>query len=304
MKIRKIVAPLLSLAMYIVIILIFATTFSLVFDAGWYFWVITIAGVAIMVLTNIIWFPNGADKGTQVVKVKNNGAIYNHRANYIVENQMFKKLDEFCEYKNIEFEKKCIRDKLATVSLDYSVYEKFKKYHDEKKQLEENEQKEKDEFFKYYESLTKKQRKILVSLVEKGVKFEKLTPNSITIGRNTKKRLVAHNKETGFKALLITGKAFWGIAVACFTTFLCFGDEFSLTTEQGIQIAMWGYSILHNIYSAYTNGYKSVVVYRNQYFIDQSVICAEFFEYAGVSMEEADKGLVLEEEETKEIKGE
>lgn len=303
MKIRKIVAPLLSLAMYIVIILIFATTFSLVFDTGWYFWVITVAGILIMVLTNLIWFPNGADKGASLTKVKNNSAIYNHRANFIVENQMFKKLDDFCDKKNADFEVKLIKDKLSTVSLDYAVYERFKFYHDTKKEFEGDELKEKQEFEKYIEDLTKKQRKILNNIVEKGVKFEKLTPSSITIGRNIRKRLVAKNKEGGFKALLITGKAFWGILVACFTTFICFGDKFSLTTEQGIQIAMWGYSILHNIYSAYTNGYKSVAIYRNQYFIDQSVICAEFFEFAGVSMEEADKGLVLEEETT-EIKGE
>lgn len=273
-------SPLLTLLMYVGIVLILATTLSFVFKVDQYFWTMTAIGVIIMVITNLIWIPTGVDKGAEAEKVKKNTAIYNNRANYIVNNQMFTLVKEFCDYKNAQFKKELITALLASVTLDYWVYEYYVA-HD----LEEGQATKLESAIR---KATPKQIKMLERLKTKEVSFEKLQPKHITIGKTGKAKNVPQNREKTYKNVLLAGKFIWGIAMGCFAAFIVIYPSGGFGMAQIIQIIVWGFSIAYNIYAAITAGYKSVTVYRNDFMIEQAELCAEFFSFIGINVKEVD----------------
>jgi len=287
--IRELVSTALTLLLCVAIGFILATVFTFVFQINDYFWTITLVGIAVMIITNRIWLPTGIEKGLAEKKIINNTKIYNNRADYIATNQKFMELEAFCKYKNEKQKKDLIIDILAKVTLDYWVYEK---YIDSKSQD--------DNFKSYITKLSVKQIKTLERLKTKEVKFEKLTPKQITIGKSATKGIVPHNKEGMYRNILLIGKIIWGIVLGCFMAFIIISPtEFGIA--QVVQCAVWFFSIIYNVWASIYSGKKSITVYRNNYMIEQAELCAEFFSYIKIPMNEVDKEVTEEQPVNKQV---
>lgn len=285
--IRELVSLGLTLLLCVAIGLTLATVFTFVFQINDYFWTITLVGIFVMVLTNRIWTPTGIEKGLSEAKVMNNTKVYNNRANYIVNNQKFLQVDEFCKYKNEKHKKELIIDILAKVTLDYWVYEKYVSVTPRE-----------EDFKKYIATLSPKQIKVLERLKNKEVRFKKLTSKQITVGKISSKGIVPQNKETFYRNFLLVGKVVWGIVLGCFMAFIIISPtDFGI--GQVVQCAVWFFSIIYNVWAAIYSGKKSITVYRNNYMIEQAELCAEFFSYVKIPMNEVDKEIDKKETEAK-----
>lgn len=290
--IRKVLAPILTALLYIVILVVVVASITFVFDFNneW-FWTTTIISVIIVVLTNLIWLPNGKEKGNKEKKIYTNTKIFNNRANYIVNNQMFKKAEEFCEYKNEKFKELLIKRKLAEHTMDYWAYELY---------VDRNIKKEdKDKLDKYLSTLTKKQIKCLKNLKTKEIKFEKLQPKNLTIGKSFKRSNVPHNYENIYTSTLIASKVIWGFIMGCILTFAIISPDETFGIEQVFKLVIWLFSITYNVYTGLNAGYKSIVVYKNNFMVEQNELCAEFFGYANIKVTEVDN-LIQQDEKTEE----
>jgi hypothetical protein len=59
--------------------------------------------------------------------------------------------------------------------------------------------------------------------------------------------------------------------------------------QETIQVVVWSFTIITNIYTSINSAYKSVYIYRNNYFVEKNDRCAEFFEYNGLDVKIVDK---------------
>lgn len=289
-KIRAFLAPILTILLYAIIILVLATAFSFVFEVDTYFWTTTLIGIVIMVATTFIWLPTGVEKGKSVKKIINNTKIYNGRPNYIVNNQLFDEAEEFSVYKNEMHRKKIITSRLAKHLIKYETYEKYvaeKLNAADKKELEE-----------YLATLTPKQLRLLERLKRRDVKFKKMEPSVLIIGKTSKERIVPKNREGLFKSFNLIAKILWGLMLGAFMAFIVIRRNEDFGISQIVQIVVWSFSIIFNIYSAIITGYNSIVKFRNSYMIEHANLCAEFFAFAGISVEEVDRSIfTLEQQE-------
>lgn len=288
--IRKWLAPILTALMWLIAIMMVAVTFSFVLQDTQYFYTITIWGVIIMLFTNIIWAPTGVEKAEQTAKVHNNTVIFTNRANYIVNNQLFSELRQFCEERNEEYEKELITHKLAKRQLKY---DEFIKYCDLKKlsmQHKKNVQKKEElTLEEYIEQFTKKQIKLLDKLSENGVRFKKLRPDHMTKGHQTNGKLVPFNKEHIYRSFILIGKVVWGLVIGAFMAYIVIKGKSKFGIAELFQILIWTCSIITNIFTSIRNAYKSVFVYRNNYLVDKNDRCAEFFKFIEKQVKDIDQ---------------
>lgn len=276
-NIRKWFAPIITALLYVIIVLVMAVTLKMVFKTDEYFWTTSLIGLFLMVSINYLWSPTGVEKGEAVQEVMDNKNIYNARANYIVDNQLMTKAKEFCAVVNDNEKKEYIKTMLSSVTLDLSIYEKYLNY--TKLSKEEKE---------WFKSLSKKQIKMLNRLKNKPIRIKKLKVEHLIFGRKTRKSIVPVNKENLYLNLTIVGKAIFGFVLGAFMVFIVVSPRDGFGIAQVIQLLFWACSIVYNIFAAINNGYKRVVVFRNDYIVEKATRCAEFFEWAKIPLSQVD----------------
>lgn len=276
--IQRLIPPVISLTIFVVVALLMSCVPSIQFHIDEYFWAGLIGSPIAVMLTYVVWIPTGEEKALQEQKVINGQKAYNTYANYIIQHQMFDKLKEFCDYKNEELRVEIIKDMLSTLSLNYDFYLLYCNY--------ERTSEEQKKFDNIMKNLSKQQILLLERLKKRGVKFEKLEPKNITIGKVTKHQIVNHNNENKFRYSKAIMKSTWGVAATCFTYFVTIAPNDSFGIAQITMIIMWFFTFLLSIYSAIRTGYTSIAVHRHNYNINQAELCAEFLAYAGINKEE------------------
>lgn len=286
-RIRQILTPIITVLMWVAVVVLTTLTVNLVFGHDENVWVISIISTLLMTLTTLLWMPTGIDLGEKVVKVHNNTVIYDNRANYIVDNQMFKKADEFCEFKNEQFEKKLKVKKLAKCLIAYDDFEKFEKLY--KKNIAVNcAKKDKEEFENFKQTFSEKQIKLMEKLAKNGVSFAKLTTDDLIKFHDTKGRLKPKNTEKTTRGIRLIAKIIWGVLLGIITVGLMVSAN-AFGWEQVLQLLLWTVSILSNIFTSIWTSYRSVTVNRNNYLIEKNDRCAEFFAYCELKVTEIDK---------------
>lgn len=269
-KIRKWLSPIITLCCYALLVFLMLAEVRRNQDASLeHFITYTCIGAVIMVGVYIVWLPTGRTKGEKQAKVITNGLIYNARANYIVNNQMYKELKEFCKKTNADYKETMLRNKLSTELLTLEDYEKFKK-------------KEYDQ-----EEYTKRQLKLMKRLVNRPLKFKPLMPTQITIGRNKLNGLVPTNKEHLNNGILLFGKVCMSLGMGLIMTYLTLGRK-GFTIDALWKLCSWTFTILFTIYSGIDRGYTSVVIDRNNYLVEENDLCNQFFQFANVSVSGVD----------------
>ena len=197
---------------------------------------------------------------------------------------MFDKLKEFCDYKNRELQKEIITELLSTQVIEYRVYELYIN----KNKTEEEEK----EYQKMWANLTPKQQKLVEKLSTKQVRYEKLVPRNITIGKANKHSIVNHNREGVYKITRLLTKSVWGVFTTCFTYFVVITPNEEFGIPQVVMITMWFFTFLMAIYTAIRTGYKAVAVHQHRYNLEQAELCAEFLKFADKDLSEVDKNVI------------
>ena len=274
-----VIASIVTIAIFVFVAILMCTVVSFQFGGiDEYFYAGTIGSTVAVVLTFVIWMPTGEQKGLEQEKYINGAKAYNIKANYIINNQMFEQLQTFCDKKNKELEKEIITERLSTLVIPYRVYElkvNLDKTEDEQKELE-----------RLWKKLSDKQKKLVEKLCSKGVKFEHLVPENITIGHVAKHSVVNHDNESAYKLTRLLVKSLWGIGTTFFTYFVVIAPNDDFGIPQIVMIIMWFFTFLMAIYTAHITGYKAITVYRHKYNLEQASLCAEFL---------ADNHIVLDE---------
>ena len=285
-RIRQILTPIITALMWVAVIGLTTLTINLVFGHDESIWVITTISTALMTLTTLLWMPTGIEQGEKVVKVHNNMEIYQNRANYIVNNQMFKQAEKFCEYKNEQFERELKVKKLSKVLVAYDDFVKYETLY--KKNLAKNcTKKDAEEFKNLKEQFNEKQLKVMDKIINKGVKFARLTVDDLIKYHDTKGRLKPKNTEQATRGWRLVIKIVWGVMLGIGTVGLIVSaNEFGW--EQALQLVLWTISILANIFTSIWTSYRSVTVNRNNYLIEKNDRCAEFFSYCDLKVADID----------------
>ena len=269
-KIRKCLSPIITICCYALLVFLMLAEVRRNENASLEnFLTYTCIGAVIMVGVYIVWLPTGKEKGEKQPKVIANSLIYNARANYIVNNQKYKELKEFCKKTNEDYKDTMIRNKLSTELLTFEDFEKFK--------------------CKTFtpEDYTKRQLKLMKKLLDKPIKFKPLMPTQITIGRNKLNGLVPTNKEHINNGLMLFGKVVLSLGMGLIMTYLTLGRK-GFTIDALWKLCSWTFTILFTIYSAIDRGYTSVVIDRNNYLVEENDLCNQFFQFISVPTSEAD----------------
>ena len=285
-RIRQILTPIITVLMWVAVIGITTLSINLVFGKDDNVFVISAISTLLMTLTTVLWMPKGIELGENVTKVHNNTVIYQNRANYIVDNQMFKKADEFCAMKNAEFEKQLKTRRLAKFLIAYKDFETYEELY--KKNLAVNCSEEtRNEFADFKKGFSEKQNKVMEKLARKGVNFAHLTTDDLIKFHDTKGRLRPKNTENFIRVFRLAIKIVWGILLGLGTVGLIVtANEFGW--QQALQLVMWSVSILSNIFTSIYTSYRSVTVNRNNYLIEKNDRCAEFFAYCNLKVTDID----------------
>lgn len=278
-RIRRILTPIITVLMWMAVFTLTTLTINLVFGHDENIWLITLISTALMTLTTLLWMPTGIELGEKVAKVHNNTKIYENRANYIVENQMFKEAEQFCEEKNKQFEKELKTKRLAKLLITYNDFEKYENLY--KKQIAKNcLKKDKEEFETFKETFNEKQIKVMEKIITKGINFSHLTVDDLIKFHDTKGRLKPKNTEYMTRNLRLVVKIVWGIMLGIGTVGLIVKAN-TFGWEQVLQLVLWTLSIVSNLFTSVWTAYKSVTVNRNNYLIEKNDKCAEFFAFCG-----------------------
>ena len=288
-RIRQILTPIITALLWLAVIGITTLSINLVFGNDENVFIVSLISTVLMTLTTILWMPKGIELGENTSKVYNNTTIYQNRANYIVDNQMFKKVDEFCEIKNAEFEKQLKTKKLAKVLVAYNDFEKFEELY--KQNLSANCSEElKQKFIEFKKTFTDKQNKVMEKIAKKGVNFAHLTTDDLIKFHDTKDRLRPKNTETFTRGIRLAVKIVWGILLGLVTVGLIVKAN-TFGWEQALQLVLWSVSILTNIFTSIYTSFRSVTINRNNYLIEKNDRCAEFFAYCGFKVTDIDSSV-------------
>ncbi len=286
-KLSKIIAPIITAVIFGIIATMMFTTIDVANKIDANFWTTTLIGTALTVLTTLIWFPVGADNGKNQQNFKTVSSQYNRRADYIINNQLQGKLNNFCEEENKKFELKLLKNKLNTVCLTLEFFEKYKKFTVGLDIFEDK--KEEEEFKKEIAKLTKKQIRVLEYLKDHKLKFKSLTPGHILKAKNKTNRIVPIDSEKVFKTIIWTGKVLWSLCSFAVLAFIVVNPNTTSWLSKVFQLGIWACIIGFNIYSSLNNGTKSIVEYRKNDLLLLSNKCAEFFEYVNIPISVVDK---------------
>ena len=288
-RIRQILTPIITVLMWVAVVVLTTLTVNLVFGRDESVWAVTSISTLLMTLTTLLWMPTGIELGEKVPKVHNNTIIYQNRANYIVDNQMFKKAEEFCEMKNKQFEKELKIKRLSRVLVAYTDYEKYEELY--KKNLAKNcTKKDREDFDNFKGTFNEKQVKIIEKLITKGVSFAHLTTDDLIKFHDTKGRLKPKNTEYFTRSIRLIAKIVWGIGLGIGTVGLIVTAN-AFGWEQVLQLLLWTVSIVSNLFTSVWTSYRSVTVNRNNYLIEKNDRCAEFFAYCNLKVTDIDSAI-------------
>jgi hypothetical protein len=288
----NIIAPVLTALMWVILVLITSVTVSLIMGDGVLVDITTAISIVVMVLTTAIWTPRGVQIGESNDRTKTLTAIYNWRISYIINNQMFKELSDFCVEKNKEKETQIIKERLSKKQISYDDYLTYKEIYSKKTKLTDTEQ---ELFLKQFKAKNKKGKyvfdergKFLKKFIKKKIRFEKLKPQHITQSYKTGNSLVPKNKEYLVRGFVVTTKLFWGILLGAFAgAFVLQAKQFGI--DEITKITIWSCSIIGNLFTSIRTGNTSVVVFRCNYLTEKNDYAAEFFKYCNLSVIDIDK---------------
>lgn len=285
-KISNIIAPILTAIIFGTVVTILFTTISATNRIDTSFWITTLTGTVLTIMTTIVWFPVGVENGKSQQNFKNVTEQYNKRADYIVNKQLQGKLSEFCDEENEKFALKLLKNKLSKVCLTVDFFEKYKK-HCIGQEISEDKI-EVENFEKECKKLSKKQIKVLNHLRQHEIKFKKLTPGQILKVKNKLNRIAPLDSEKIFKTTIWTSKIIWSMCSFAVLAFIVVNPNTSSWISKLFQLGTWAVMIGFNIFSSLSNGNKSITEYRKNYLLSLSTKCAQFFEYANIPLSKVD----------------
>ncbi len=285
-KLSKIIAPILTFIIFGTVVTILFTTISATNKVDANFWITTMIGTALTILTTLVWFPVGVDNGKNQANFKSASLQYNKRADYIINNQLQGKLNSFCEEENKKFETKLLKNKLSKVCLTLEFFENYKKHCLGLKVFDDA--KKEEEFVREFEKLSKKQLKVLKHLKDHKIKFKPLMPGHILKVKNRSNRIAPIGSEKIFKASIWTGKLLWSFCSFAVLAFIVINPDTTSWLSKLFQLGTWACIIGFNIYSSLNNGNKSIIEYRKNDLLNLSSKCAQFFEYANIPISKVD----------------
>ena len=298
--IARVLRPVLTAIEYAIAILIVAVSTRIIFGNTLQTWIITAISVCLAVFTTIIWYSDGVDRGEQVPSVYNTTLTYFTYARYILGLQDFESLRDFCEKKNKDYELELLALKLSEYELSIATLNKFKELRQKARQTAKIGLKwhciktiiyTDEEYLTFCKRYNAKQLKIMETYADKKIKFKHLQAKDITRANDKTKALVPINSEKAVLPTRIIGKIIYGLLVGIFTASVLFTKKGDWTINETIQTITWAFSISLNIFFSIRLGYKSVTQDRYQYYKAKNEICAEYFAYKQVKMEDVDKDL-------------
>jgi hypothetical protein len=266
-SIRFIGSTIVTSLMLITLIFVVLTKISTNFKMDTYFWTTFIIGTIIMILTLILWLPSGKESGEKTEKFKNNKDLYDKKANTIIKKQYFDKLRAFCDHKNELLRLEKTKAMLGQFGINYDDFLKFNS---------------KEEILSD-PMLTKKQKKIIISIKEKGVKFSRVSTYQLTTSIDSSKGENYRNLEKIKQIVYIIFRILLSIAISLFLASIVITTK-AVTLAEITQLFIWITAIGTNLVSSIYYGYNLVVVDRNQYYIKLNTILYEFEEWAKISI--------------------
>lgn len=264
-NIRFISSTIVTSLMLITLVFVVFTKISANFKIDKYFWTTFIIGTIIMILTLILWLPSGKESGEKNEKYKKNKDLYDQKANKIIENQHFDKLRKFCDYKNELLKSEKIKSTLGKYGVNYGDFLKLKTIED----------------IKNSKVFTEKQKKIMVKIKEKGVRFAQVSTYQLTTSIDSNNGENYKNLEKLKQVVYIVFRVLLSIATALFLASIVISTK-SITLAEITQLFIWITAIGTNLVSSIYYGYKLVTVDRNQYYIKLNTILYEFEEWAKI----------------------
>lgn len=282
--IRNLLAPILTLLVYVLIVAILFVTLKFTNQIDESFWVTTLIGTVLMIFTTVLWHPKGVEKGREDEKFTTIEKSYNRKANYIIDKQLQKKGTEFCVMKNEKFKEELLKQKLASRCLSADTFETFIDY--KRNKLNE---KDKANFEKELATYSKKQLKLLNSLIEKEITFKELKLEDLIKVSEKVKSPKPTSQERIYKVVTWSVKIGWSLL--CFTifSFIVISPNTGGWLSKFVQLMIWTLTIGSNIFMSILNGYNSIVVYRKNDLLELDTLCAEFFEWAHIDINEKEE---------------
>ena len=286
----RIVAPILTALMWIGLILFTTVTVNIILEGDGTVDTTTAISIIVALLTTIIWTPRGVQLGEENPRTIRITKLYNHRAGYIVNKQMFKEMSDFCDFKNEEKRVQIIKEMLADKQIQYEDYLTYKAIAEKTSELPHDEQqlfllrfKEKNEKGEFVLSA---KGKFLKKFLKKKIRFQKLQPKHLIQSHNSSSSLVPKNREYFTRNFNLVIKVFWGVIIGVFTgAFILTQKEFGI--EEVIKIIIWTCGIIGNLFT-------SIRVFRCAYLIEKTDYTAEFFKFCNISVETVDQDLKLD----------
>lgn len=266
-SIRFIGSTIVTSLMMITLVFVVLTRISTNFKLDTYFWTTFIIGTIIMVLTLILWLPSGKESGEKNERYKKNKELYDQKANIIIKNQYFDKLRKFCEYKNNLLRLEKMKSLLGQYGINYDDFLKYKS----KEQILND------------PILTKKQKKIIIAIKEKGVRFSRVSTYQLTTSIDSSKGENYKNLEKIKQVVYIVFRVLLSVATSLFLASIVINTK-SVTLAEITQLFIWITAIGTNLVSSISYGYKLVTIDRNQYYIKLNTILYEFEEWANIKI--------------------
>lgn len=304
-NLAKILRPILTATEYAIAVLIVAVSAQIMFGNNLETWIITIISICLAVLTSIIWYSDGVERGEQVASVYNTTLRYHTYARAILNKQDFDKIREFCVKKNAQYEQDLMSAKLGQHELTLKNLSDYKDARRIARETAEIKPKTKigniligkrynytdENYKKLRKGYTKEQLRILDRLCEKKIRFKHLQVKDVIRANDKTESLVPENTEKQVLPRRIIGKIAWGAMIGLFTAGVVFTQKGEWTINETIQVITWAFSISMNIYTSIRTGYKSVTINRYQYYKAKNEICIEYFAYANIKTEDVEKDL-------------
>lgn len=266
-SIRFIGSTIVTSLMMITLVFVVLTRISTNFKLDTYFWTTFIIGTIIMVLTLILWLPSGKESGEKNERYKKNKELYDQKANTIIKNQYFDKLRKFCEHKNNLLRLEKMKSLLGQYGINYDDFLKYKS----KEQILND------------PILTKKQKKIIIAIKEKGVRFSRVSTYQLTTSIDSSKGENYKNLEKIKQVVYIVFRVLLSVATSLFLASIVINTK-SVTLAEITQLFIWITAIGTNLVSSISYGYKLVTIDRNQYYIKLNTILYEFEEWANIKI--------------------
>ncbi len=273
---RNILAPVLTGFVFIFIVLIMFTTLSFSDHIDESFFVNMSVGLLLMILTTVLWMPKGKDKGKEDKGFLTAQSNYNDKANKIIDEQHQQELKKFCEFKNKEFSTNLLKSKLAKVCISLEFFNKY---------VEFKRGKSNKDFKEELKSYSQKQIKTMDYLMEHELKFRKLKSEDLLKASPKLKSPSPIDKEKVFNIVMWVGKIVWSLTCFAVIAYIIIKPDASGWLSKIVQLLMWGLTIGANIFTSIQFGYKSIVEYRKNYYIELNSLCLEFFEWANIKVD-------------------